>query len=330
MTITAQSRAYAIESAGADAAGRNAEVAVLADGRYVVVWQEVLSSPAGGFIDTDGAIFARIYNANGTAAGEILQVNDWMPGVQDSPQVAATANGGFAISFNSTLVWGSGPTDVDGFMMRFDASGAVIAQDDGTGNLLPYRDIDPDNPGDGDTGSFLVDAGGGYVALVREADIISELTTVTLLAPDGTQVGQATEIVDDFTEDVVDFDRVTDVTRLEGGNVAIIGERDNFVVLRISDTTLQEAPVGIPGLVRPVFFTTMLTAAEAQNVAITALTPGGFAPGGGNGGFVVSALQPVGLGNSALVLQSYTAWGALAGPEHHQHRPAAGRRDPRL
>ena len=64
MAISAQSKAIVIESVGIDATGRNAEVAVLADGRYVMVWQEMLASPVDGFPDTDGGVFADRFNNN--------------------------------------------------------------------------------------------------------------------------------------------------------------------------------------------------------------------------------------------------------------------------
>ena len=152
MSISAQSQSFVIESLGITPAGRSPEVAVLADGRFVVVWQEVLASPVDGFVDTDGGVFARIYNADGTEAGEAIQVNGWTPGLQDSPQVAATVDGGFAISFNSTLAWGSFPIDVDAFMVSFDAGGTVKPIFDSQGNLQQFRDIDPDNPGEVEIG----------------------------------------------------------------------------------------------------------------------------------------------------------------------------------
>ena len=178
MSISAQSNAFVIESVGITPSGRNPEVAVLTDGRFVVVWQEVLASPVDGFVDTDGGIFARIYNADGTASGQTIQVNGWMPGMQGEPQVAATADGGFAVSFNSTQVWGSGPVDVDAFMVSFDAGGTLKPIFDAQGNLQQFRDIDPDNPGTGDSGSFLIDAGNGYIALVQAMDVTPSLTAL--------------------------------------------------------------------------------------------------------------------------------------------------------
>ena len=302
MSISKQSKPQVIESVGIPSAGLNPEVTVLTDGRYVVVWQEVLGNPVDGFADTDGAIFARIYNADGTADSETIQVNAWQPGVQDAPQVAALADGGFAVSFNSTLKWGDGPVDIDAFVINFDASGNVNPYLDELGALHQYRDIDPDNPGDYDYGSFLVDAGNGYVALVRE----QLLGTVALLGPDGSVAGVA-----EITESM---GQVTSVTRLTGGNVLIAGEVDGVVILRLSNGTLAGAPSGVPGVTGPVCFYTMTAFAGAVDIKVTALNPGQFATdGGAYGGFVVSVLEPNGATASKLYLETYSAWGARQG-----------------
>lgn len=307
MSISAQSKAFVIESVGLTPSGRSPEVAVLTDGRFVVVWQEVLTSPVDEFQDTDGGVFARIYNADGTPAAETIQVNGWMPGLQDSPQVAATVDGGFTVSFNSRTMWGSFPLDIDAFAVSFDAGGAIKPFFDAQGNVQQYRDIDPDNPGGPDSGSFLIDAGNGYIALVQEADTATALTTIRLLGPDGTVVGTATH------SDLEIFDKITSITRLEGGNILIAGEVGGAALLRLSDVSLIRAPVGIPGLIAPVNFTTMTAIGQAVDIKVISLNPGSSAPNTAGGGFVISALQPAGITASNLVLETFTAWGTRTG-----------------
>lgn len=304
MAISAQSKAFAIESIGVSAMGRAPEVAVLTDGRLVTVWQEVLDRPVDGYVDTDGAIFARIYNANGTAAGEAIQVNLWYPGVQAAPEVAATLDGGFIVSFTSTLVWGDAPTDSDSFAIGFDSTGSLKPFFDAGGFPHSYIDIDPDGPGAPETGSFMTDLGQGSMAFVAEAVLADGLTTVSIMGSDGSLSASVT------AEALGGFDRVTDVARLESGNIVIIGESSDFVILRMSDKLLTGAPQGIPGLTGPVTFKTMLSRASANDVEITALLPGSFAPNASPGGFVVTALQPNGAVASTLVIEVFTAWGS--------------------
>lgn len=309
MTISAQAKAFAIESIGIDPNGRSPDVAVLSDGRFVVVWQEKLSAPTDGFIDTDGAIFARIYNANGTASGDPIEVNQWLPGAQTAPHVVATPGGGFTVGFESTMNWGDTPTDADAFVVRFNAAGSFVPFDDTNplyiNSAFPYLDIDKDNPGSSDSGSFLVDAGNGYAALIREATD-DNLKSVTLLGPDGNVVGQA-------DAGTLFFQEIDSVARLSNGNVVIAGVYSGAVMVQMSDVTLGLAPEGIPGVYGPVDFFTLTSLPGAVDVKVTGLTPGSTAPGATQGGFVITALEPNGLNASSLVIESYSAWGAKQG-----------------
>lgn len=296
MTITAVSGPISIESVGLSPAGRAPVIATLTDGRFVVVWQENLAQPADGFSDTDGAIFARFYNADGTAAGEAFQINEFQPGTQTAPQVAATLDGGFAVSFTSQTVWGTGLSDRDAFMIRFSAEGTPIRAENGDIQV----DLVPDNPGrDPDLPSFIVDLGDDHLGIIRES------SSVEVLAPDGSSMGVA------ILAEVV----VRSVTRLEGGNILISGEDANgFAVLRLSDSTLSGPPDGIPGLAQPVFFTT-LTADANDHVRVTALRPGAFSEDGtaSLGGFVVSSLQFFGVSTTTLAIETFTQWGTRIG-----------------
>lgn len=307
MSISAQSQAFVLESIGMSATGRSPDVALLSDGRIVVVWQEELRTPADGFTDTDGAVFARIYNADGTAAGEAIQVNLWSPGAQAAPSVAATTDGGFIVSFTSTLTWGDAPTDIDNFAVAFDATGTQRPFLDANDDPIPYIDIDPDNPGAAESGSFMVDLGQGYVAFVQEADVGTSLTTVNLMGPDGKLAGTVNAAF------LSAFDRVSDVARLDSGNIVIAGQTNGFVMLQMSDESLAAAPDGIPGLIGTVSFATMLALPDANDVRVTALHPGAVAPNAEGGGFVVTALQPNGAVSSTLVMESFSAWGAKVG-----------------
>lgn len=101
------------------------DVAVLANGNFVVAWQSVsLSQPT----DLDGnAIFYRIFTATGTAVTDPIQANVYTSGNQQKPSVVALADGRFA------LAWESQNQDGDGyavilqyFMADGSAQGAEI------------------------------------------------------------------------------------------------------------------------------------------------------------------------------------------------------------
>lgn len=301
MTISAVSGPISIESVGLAPAGRAPVITTLTDGRFVVAWQENLAQPADGFSDTDGAIFARIYNADGTAAGEAFQINDFQPGIQTAPQIAATLDGGFAVSFTSQTAWGTGLQDLDAFMIRFTADGVPIRNPNGVIQV----DLVPDNPGrDSDPGSFIVDLGNDHLAIVRDfSDPL--LCSVEVIAPDGSSMGQA---FPGFT--------LRSVARLEGGNILISGEdpETGLALLRLSNASLSGPPDGIPGLIGPITFTTLTN--EANNhVRVTALTPGTFAEDGSAslGGFVVTSLQFFGVNSTILAVETFTQWGERIG-----------------
>lgn len=78
------------------------KVAVLADGSYVVVTSA--AAVVGGLDD----IFMQIYNADGTKRGTSIMVNTTTAGHQTSPDVAATADGGFVVAWTSGGQDGSG------------------------------------------------------------------------------------------------------------------------------------------------------------------------------------------------------------------------------
>ena len=87
-----------------------ADVAVLESGRIVVTWQD--DSGLNG--DTNRAVMARIFNANGTPLGDEFLVNTTTAGVQGDPAVTARADGTFFIAWTGDGTGGSQLFDDDG------------------------------------------------------------------------------------------------------------------------------------------------------------------------------------------------------------------------
>ncbi|MFA5951562.1 MAG: DUF4347 domain-containing protein, partial [Hyphomicrobium sp.] len=86
------------------------QIASDADGNYVVVWQD------------NTEIYARAYNADGTAATSAIHVNTNTNLTQDSPTVAADADGNFVVAWRSNHLGG----DYGIRAQRFDASGNAL------------------------------------------------------------------------------------------------------------------------------------------------------------------------------------------------------------
>ena len=73
-----------------------ADVATFADGRFVVTWTTNDATQDGN----GNAVKARLFNADGTAAGPEFLVNTQTLSTQDDPHVTVLDNGNFVVSWN--------------------------------------------------------------------------------------------------------------------------------------------------------------------------------------------------------------------------------------
>lgn len=75
----------------------SADMAVLPDGRFVVVWD--VTVPASGPIPANLDVYARMFNADATPVGNAFVVSDNTSLDQAIPEVAASASGMFAVAW---------------------------------------------------------------------------------------------------------------------------------------------------------------------------------------------------------------------------------------
>ena len=149
-TLNSQSNASVAGGVGPDNAG------------FVVVWED---NTADG---SSTGIFGQMYDASGLAVGGEFRVNDTTQSTQSNPDVSATANGGFVVSWN-----GNGSGDGDGvYAQVYDASGNRL-----DGELLVNEHTSSTQSNSGITGL----AGGGFAAA------FNSFTSVT--AGDGSSWG---------------------------------------------------------------------------------------------------------------------------------------------
>lgn len=92
----------------------NPDVAALTDGRYIVVWTNLVNS------DVEG----RFVSAAGDPVGDVFTISS-APGSNNLPRVAALPDGGFIVTFNDNGGLFSNDDAVDGAIVarRFDGSG---------------------------------------------------------------------------------------------------------------------------------------------------------------------------------------------------------------
>lgn len=100
---------------------KNPRAATLNDGGYVVVFEAENGTPAANGSDgASGGVAMQRYDASGRRLGGPTTVNTFTADLQFDPDVAATANGGYAV------VWASNGQDGDSFgvyLQRYAADG---------------------------------------------------------------------------------------------------------------------------------------------------------------------------------------------------------------
>jgi len=95
-------------------------VAMDSTGDFVITWTSVTSS-----VSSSG-IFARMYNANGTARTAEFKVNSYTTGAQDHSAVAMDSKGDFVVTWDASAGDGSG---YGIFARRFNAAGVPLGLD---------------------------------------------------------------------------------------------------------------------------------------------------------------------------------------------------------
>ena len=99
----------------------DASVTGLSGGRFVVVWEDNNSTDGSGL-----GVFAQVYEGDGTAVGAEFQVNVEVQSSQFDPEVTATSDGGFVVSWTSFTSGAAGDGNSNGvFARRFDADGTA-------------------------------------------------------------------------------------------------------------------------------------------------------------------------------------------------------------
>ncbi|MCV6587304.1 MAG: cadherin-like domain-containing protein [Marinibacterium sp.] len=114
-------------------------VTVLKDGRHLVVWHT-----RDGDEDSDGAgIKGRIFNVDGSPAGDEFLINSVTTADQTAPNVLALSDGGFLVGWQSVDGTGSNPSGTTIKARVFDASGAETVPEFIANRLFDYDQTNP-------------------------------------------------------------------------------------------------------------------------------------------------------------------------------------------
>src|SRR5258708_6298667 len=78
----------------------NQQITALSNGGFVVTWQDLSQGVGGAGGDISSyAVKAQVFAADGTPVGTEIRVNSATADSQDSPQITALSNGGFAVTW---------------------------------------------------------------------------------------------------------------------------------------------------------------------------------------------------------------------------------------
>jgi Ca2+-binding RTX toxin-like protein len=228
-----------------------------------VVWAEQLDRPTDASDDTDGAIFARIFDEDGKPTGDAFQVNGWQPFEQDLPQVVALDTGGFAIGWTSTGDYGDSPKDPDTFIKTYDANGSPTG-------LKQTIDLVRDNPGDPNDSQILSE----LVPLSQgRVGVLLDNGTMHVVNPGSNNAERVSwEPLGDGLSGMMDAAQLEDRTIVQA-----VSTGGNAILVRLTDAYFG-GPNGIPGIYRPLDFAVVNDPARVKgDVEVAALADGGFA-----------------------------------------------------
>ena len=107
-------------------------ITALADGRFVVAWQDFSASPD----DPSGyAVRAQVFNADGSPSGAEFLVNTTTTGYQVEPSITALADGRFVVAWRDDS---ASPDDPSGFAVRAQVFNALAKPSGGNPPKKPW------------------------------------------------------------------------------------------------------------------------------------------------------------------------------------------------
>lgn len=204
------------------------DVAVLSNGQYIVVWTDIA-------ISGDERLLGRVYEADGTAAGDVLELFVPASGYAvTNPAVAGLPNGDFAVAY---MLTGSGDSNSSCTTRVFEADGALITSLFYT--ALARLEDAPD---------ITVVGDGFNVSVSREFSTNPDNVYTVGYGPNA---GSYQQIENNIVSDtsVAGSERQSSITYLANGNLALayVEEGEPFVRVIETDGTLVSPEISVDG-----------------------------------------------------------------------------------
>ncbi|QRM31249.1 hypothetical protein [Microvirga sp. VF16] len=245
------------DHAGADGDTGRPSIAVLNDGRFVVAWQDFSRQPG----DDQTEIRARLYSPAGEALGTEFLVNSNKDGMQRWPDVSATANGGFVITYETPPV-----------------PGGVAAQAyDANGNPLGVETPVPMTAG---SNPIVVGLNNGNYAVFYSGSIAADPSSIAIIGRIMTADGQPAPGSQEFlvpTTTTGDQQNPA-ATLLEDGRIVVVWQHPDGPTGDGSGSCIMGQILNADGSKLGGEFRVNVTTENGQmRPAVTALAGGGFA-----------------------------------------------------
>lgn len=272
MAITPIGPSKALGSLGIYTYGVNPVSVGLPNGKIAVAWSQNLVVPADGFTDTDGAIFTRLFNADGSPSGGAKLVNSTTDGAQGLPEITVLEDGGYVVSWVSNAPLGQGHNDTDVHAQIFNKNGStrgkeiIISRDD------PHTQTGGANSDDDNFhGNVIATKDGGFIATWTDGGPVQGAFAQRYDA-NGARAGKAVEITENG------FIFMPGVAELKNGNVVVVNDALYPLNLWISGSKLDNSPTGISTNGGGRYEATLSdNNSGADNPKVAALENGGFA-----------------------------------------------------
>ncbi len=272
MAITPTGPSKALGSIGIYTWGASPVSIGLPGGKIAVAWQQSIAFPAEGFNDTDGAIFLRMFNDDGTKSGGPRLVNTTTAGIQGQPEITGLKDGGFVVSWVSNAPFGQGHNDTDIHAQIFNSNGTprgteIIVTRDAPHTVSGGANSDDDNT----QGNVIATKDGGFIATWTDGGP-KEGAFAQRFDANGNRVSKEVEITKDG------FIFLPGVAELNNGNIVVVNDDLYSVNLWIGGSNIGNTPTGIPGAGKGRYEKTLsqdLGRSDAPQVV--ALKNGGFA-----------------------------------------------------
>ncbi|MEO7221216.1 MAG: calcium-binding protein [Devosia sp.] len=245
-------------------------VAGLAGGGFAIVWRDQSNGVGGATGDTDTAVKAQAFLANGAKVGGEILVNTTTAMSQDEARITALSNGGFVVTWESKyLVDATFHSLYDIKAQIFTASGGPVG-----GEIS----VNTSRPGGSPEITALAD--GGFAIAWEDFSTGGAELKVQAFASDGVKIGSELPV----NTATMGYQSFPQIMGLENGDFVISWQDDSHVGGDSSGEAVKARVFGVGegGTPQPPLFTTITGTKKSEKIDASHSPTGQAKPTGGD------------------------------------------------